>query len=72
MLAELREKLELAKEPGGEKAVAKRDKKGIPSARARVHALVDPRHLPGEPVRWPGPPAIPTRCTATGSSPGTP
>ncbi|MDT5286090.1 MAG: hypothetical protein QOF88_979, partial [Mycobacterium sp.] len=41
-LAELREKLELAKEPGGEKAVAKRDKKGIPSARSRIHALVDP------------------------------
>lgn len=41
-LAELREKLELAKEPGGEKAVAKRDKKGLPSARARIHALIDP------------------------------
>jgi acetyl-CoA carboxylase carboxyltransferase component len=41
-LAELYEKLELAKEPGGEKAVAKREKKGIPSARARIHALVDP------------------------------
>ena len=34
-LAELRTRLELAKEPGGEKAVAKRAKKGIPSARAR-------------------------------------
>ena len=42
LLAELREKLELAKEPGGEKAVAKREKKGIPSARARIHALLDP------------------------------
>ena len=41
-LAELREKLEQAKEPGGEKAVAKRDKRGIPSARARIHALIDP------------------------------
>ncbi len=41
-LAELHARLELAKEPGGEKAAAKRDKKGIPSARARVHALVDP------------------------------
>jgi acetyl-CoA carboxylase carboxyltransferase component len=41
-LAELREKLELAKEPGGEKAVAKRAKKGIPSARDRIHALIDP------------------------------
>jgi acetyl-CoA carboxylase carboxyltransferase component len=42
LLAELREKLEVAKEPGGEKAAAKRDKKGIPSARARIHALLDP------------------------------
>ncbi|EUA24464.1 carboxyl transferase domain protein [Mycobacterium xenopi 3993] len=42
LLAELHEKLELAKEPGGEKAAAKRDKKGIPSARARIHALLDP------------------------------
>ncbi|MGH3641841.1 MAG: acyl-CoA carboxylase subunit beta [Mycobacterium sp.] len=41
-LAELREKLELAKEPGGEKAVAKRAKKGLPSARARIHDLIDP------------------------------
>lgn len=41
-LAELRERLELAKEPGGEKAAAKRDKKGIPSARARIYELVDP------------------------------
>jgi acetyl-CoA carboxylase carboxyltransferase component len=42
LLADLREKLELAKEPGGEKAVAKRAKRGIPSARARIHALLDP------------------------------
>ncbi len=48
LLAELREKLELAKEPGGEKAVAKRDKKGIPSARARIHALRRPGQLPGD------------------------
>lgn len=41
-LAELREKLELAKDPGDEKARARRDKKGIPSARARIHALLDP------------------------------
>ena len=41
-LAELHARIELAKEPGGDKAAAKRDKKGIPSARARVHALVDP------------------------------
>ena len=41
-LAELREKLEVAKEPGGEKAIAKRAKKGIPSARARIYSLLDP------------------------------
>lgn len=41
-LAELRARLELASEPGGEKAAAKRDKKSIPSARARIYALVDP------------------------------
>ncbi|CAM5685928.1 Acetyl-coenzyme A carboxylase carboxyl transferase subunit beta, chloroplastic [Mycolicibacterium aubagnense] len=41
-LAELRQKLELAADPGDEKAKARRDKKGIPSARARIHALVDP------------------------------
>jgi acetyl-CoA carboxylase carboxyltransferase component len=42
LLADLREKLELAKEPGDPKAIARRDKKGIPSARSRIHALVDP------------------------------
>jgi acetyl-CoA carboxylase carboxyltransferase component len=41
-LAELNTRLELAKEPGGEKAAAKRDAKGIPSARSRIHSLVDP------------------------------
>ncbi|MGV0837697.1 acyl-CoA carboxylase subunit beta [Mycolicibacterium thermoresistibile] len=41
-LAELREKLEQAKEPGGAKAAAKRDAKGIPSPRARIQALLDP------------------------------
>ncbi|OFJ53940.1 acyl-CoA carboxylase subunit beta [Mycolicibacterium grossiae] len=41
-LAELREKLQLAQDPGDEKAKARRDKKGIPSARARIHALLDP------------------------------
>lgn len=41
-LAELRERLAEAQEPGGEKAVAKREKKGIPSARARIHSLLDP------------------------------
>jgi acetyl-CoA carboxylase carboxyltransferase component len=42
LLTELREKLELAKEPGDPKAIARRDKKGIPSARARINALLDP------------------------------
>ena len=42
LLAELRDKLEQAKEPGGEKAVAKRAKKGIPSARDRIYSLLDP------------------------------
>lgn len=41
-LAELRARLEQAKEPGGAQAAAKRDAKGIPSARARMHALLDP------------------------------
>ncbi|WP_343600553.1 acyl-CoA carboxylase subunit beta [Mycobacterium sp.] len=41
-LAELREKLQLAREPGDAKAIARRDRKGLPSARARVHELVDP------------------------------
>ncbi|BBZ65017.1 propionyl-CoA carboxylase subunit beta [Mycolicibacterium insubricum] len=41
-LADLRERLELAAEPGGEKAVAKREKKGIPSARQRIYDLLDP------------------------------
>ncbi len=42
LLSELREKLELAKDPGDPKAIARRDKKGIPSARARIHSLLDP------------------------------
>ena len=41
-LAELREKLEIAKEPGGDKAIAKREKKGIQSPRARLQMLFDP------------------------------
>src|ERR1700712_6091667 len=58
-LAELREKLELAKEPGGEKAVAKRDKKGIPSARSRIHSLLDPGSFfeVGALAKTPGDPA---------------
>ena len=42
LLADLRERLETAKEPGDPKAIARRDKRGLPSARARIHALVDP------------------------------
>src|SRR5690625_4819470 len=42
LVAELHEKLAQAAEPGGQKAIAKREKKGIPSARARIHALLDP------------------------------
>lgn len=41
-LDELRARLDQAKEPGGVQATAKRDAKGIPSARARIHALLDP------------------------------
>ncbi|MGL4305890.1 MAG: acyl-CoA carboxylase subunit beta [Mycobacteriaceae bacterium] len=41
-LAELREKLELAKEPGSAHAIAKRNEKGIPTARERISALLDP------------------------------
>ena len=40
-LADLRKKLEIAKEPAGEIAVAKRAKKGIPSARERIDMLLD-------------------------------
>ena len=69
-LAELHARLELAKEPGGEKAAAKRDKKGIPSARARVHALVDPGTFLeiGALAKTPG---DPTRSTVTAWSPAT-
>jgi acetyl-CoA carboxylase carboxyltransferase component len=42
LLTELHEKLAVEGEPGGEKAVAKREKKGIPSARARIQSLLDP------------------------------
>lgn len=41
-LAALREKLEIAKEPGGEKAVARRAAKGICSPRERLNMLFDP------------------------------
>jgi len=41
-LADLHERLALAADPGDEKAKARRDKKGIPSARSRIHSLLDP------------------------------
>ena len=41
-LKELREKLEAAKEPGGERAIAKRAAKGIASPRERLDMLFDP------------------------------
>ncbi|MFT3898694.1 MAG: acyl-CoA carboxylase subunit beta [Gordonia sp. (in: high G+C Gram-positive bacteria)] len=41
-LADLEHKLELAKEPGGERAIAKREKKGICSPRERLDMLFDP------------------------------
>jgi acetyl-CoA carboxylase carboxyltransferase component len=66
-LAELRARLEQAKEPGGEQAAAKRDAKGIPSARARIDALLDP----GSSWRlehWSARRVTPTRSTATGLS----
>jgi acetyl-CoA carboxylase carboxyltransferase component len=40
-LADLREKLEVAKEPAGEAGIAKRAKKGIPSPRERLDMLFD-------------------------------
>ena len=55
-LAQLRENLELANEPAGEKAVAKRAAKGIPSARERINMLLDPGSFIeiGALVRQPG------------------
>ncbi|GAB2699303.1 acyl-CoA carboxylase subunit beta [Nocardia thraciensis] len=41
-LADLRKKLELAQEPAGAAGVAKRQRKGIPSARDRINMLLDP------------------------------
>ncbi|RMI32596.1 acyl-CoA carboxylase subunit beta [Nocardia stercoris] len=41
-LEQLRHILAVAAEPAGEAAIAKRAKKGIPSVRDRVHALLDP------------------------------
>ncbi|UGT59404.1 acyl-CoA carboxylase subunit beta [Nocardia asteroides] len=57
-LADLRKRLELAQEPAGEAGVAKRAKKGIPSARDRIGMLVDPGTFVeiGALVRKPGDP----------------
>ncbi|MFE7798409.1 acyl-CoA carboxylase subunit beta [Nocardia sp. NPDC057440] len=57
-LADLRKRLELAQEPAGEAGVAKRAKKGIPSARDRIYMLLDPGTFVeiGALVRKPGDP----------------
>ncbi|MBF6100999.1 acyl-CoA carboxylase subunit beta [Nocardia cyriacigeorgica] len=57
-LADLRKRLELAQEPAGEAGVAKRAKKGIPSARDRINMLLDPGTFVevGALVRKPGDP----------------
>ncbi|MQY26905.1 acyl-CoA carboxylase subunit beta [Nocardia aurantia] len=57
-LAELRKKLEVAQEPAGEVGVAKRTRKGIPSARDRIGMLLDPGSFVevGALVRNPGDP----------------
>ena len=41
-LTELHARLQTAQDPGGPQAAAKRDAKGIPSARSRILALLDP------------------------------
>ncbi|MBF6454881.1 acyl-CoA carboxylase subunit beta [Nocardia cyriacigeorgica] len=55
-LEQLQAILELAEEPAGEAGITKRKQKGIPSARARVRALVDPGSFVeiGALVRQPG------------------
>jgi acetyl-CoA carboxylase carboxyltransferase component len=55
-LTELGARLEQAREPGGVQAVAKREAKGIPSARSRIYALLDPGSFLeiGALVRTPG------------------
>lgn len=57
-LADLHKRLELASEPAGEKGIAKRARKGIPSARQRVEMLLDPGTFTeiGAMVRRPGDP----------------
>lgn len=41
-IAALYEKLEKAKDPGSPRAIAKREEEGTPSARERIHMLLDP------------------------------
>ncbi|WP_040802363.1 acyl-CoA carboxylase subunit beta [Nocardia concava] len=41
-LADLRHKLDVAREPAGDAGIAKRARKGIPSARDRINMLLDP------------------------------
>ena len=69
-LADLRKKLELAQEPAGEAGVAKRAKKGIPSARERIDMFLDAGSFVeiGALMRNPN---IKARCTATASSSAT-
>ncbi|MFC9995045.1 acyl-CoA carboxylase subunit beta [Nocardia sp. NPDC127526] len=57
-LAELRKLLEIAEEPAGERGIQKRAAKGIPSARERVHMLLDPKSFVemGSLMRQPGVP----------------
>ncbi|MCA2209284.1 MULTISPECIES: acyl-CoA carboxylase subunit beta [Nocardia] len=57
-LADLNQRLELAKEPAGAKGIEKRARKGIPSARDRINMLMDPGTFVeiGALVRKPGDP----------------
>lgn len=41
-LSQLRKRLELSQEPAGEQGIAKRARKGLPSARDRINMLLDP------------------------------
>ena len=69
-LAELREKLERATEPGGEKAVAKRARRAFP-ARGRGSIRCWTQALSWRSAHWRRPRVTRTRSTATASSPGT-
>ncbi|MFZ2177647.1 MAG: acyl-CoA carboxylase subunit beta [Rhodococcus sp. (in: high G+C Gram-positive bacteria)] len=60
-LAELREKLQKAEEPGSPKALAKRAEKGLPSPRDRIDMLLDPGSFVevGKLAKMPGDPNNP-------------